>query len=89
MTNDLNTYLGASVTADGSALVTVQTDRVPNVWVAPAGDAARARQITTGSGKFDGYYGLSWTSDGRVVYASMAGGGWDIGVMNADGGARR
>src|SRR5215213_3468452 len=45
VTNDLNTYLGASVTADGSALVTVQTDRVPNVWVAPGGEAARARQI--------------------------------------------
>jgi Tol biopolymer transport system component len=89
VTNDLNTYLGASVTADGSALVTVQTDRVPNVWVAPAGDAARARQITTGSGKFDGYYGLSWTPDGRVVYASMAGGGWDIWVMNADGTGQR
>lgn len=85
VTNDLNTYLGASVTADGSALVTVQTDRVPNVWVASAGDAARARQITTGSGKFDGYYGLSWAPDGRVVYASLAGGGWDIWVMNADG----
>jgi Tol biopolymer transport system component len=89
VTNDLNTYLGASVTADGSALVTVQTDRVPNVWVAPAGDAARARQITTGSGKFDGYYGLSWAPDGRIVYASLAGGGWDIWVMNADGTGQR
>lgn len=89
VTNDLNTYLGASVTADGSALVTVQTDRVPNVWVAPAGDAARARQITTGSGKFDGYYGLSWMPDGRIVYASMAGGGWDIWLMNADGTGQR
>ncbi len=89
VTNDLNTYLGASLTADGSALVTVQTDRVPNVWVAPAGDAARARQITTGSGKFDGYYGLSWAPDGRVVYASLAGGGWDIWVMNADGSGQR
>jgi Tol biopolymer transport system component len=89
VTNDLNTYLGASVTADGSALVTVQTDRVPNVWVAPNGDASRARQITTGSGKFDGYYGLSWAPDGRVVYASMAGGGWDIWVMNADGSGQR
>ena len=85
VTNDLNTYLGASVTADGSALVTVQTDRVPNVWVAPGGDAQRARQTTTGSGKFDGYYGLSWTPDGHVVYASMAGGSWDIWMMNADG----
>jgi Tol biopolymer transport system component/DNA-binding winged helix-turn-helix (wHTH) protein len=89
VTNDLNPYLGASLTADGSALVTVQTDRVPNVWVAPAGDAARARQITTGSGKFDGYYGLSWAPDGRVVYASLAGGGWDIWVMNADGTGQR
>ena len=89
VTNDLNTYLGASVTADGSALVTVQTDRVPNVWVAPAGDEARARQITTGSGKFDGYYGLSWAPDGRVVYASLAGGGWDIWAMNADGTGQR
>ncbi|HEX7958041.1 MAG TPA: hypothetical protein VF508_13925, partial [Pyrinomonadaceae bacterium] len=85
VTNDLNTYLGASLTADGTALVTVQTDRAPNIWVAPAGDAARARQITTGSGKFDGFYGLSWSPDGRVVYASMAGGGWDIWSMNADG----
>jgi len=89
VTNDLNTYLGASVTADGSALVTVQTDRVPNVWVAPGGDATRARQVTTGSGKFDGYYGLSWTPDGRIVYASMAGGGWDIWSMSADGTGQR
>ncbi|HEY0171116.1 MAG TPA: hypothetical protein VGB98_08835, partial [Pyrinomonadaceae bacterium] len=89
VTNDLNTYLGASLTADGSALVTVQTDRAPNIWVAPSGDAARARQITTGSGKFDGFYGLSWTPDGRVVYASMAGGNWDIWVMNADGSGAR
>jgi Tol biopolymer transport system component/DNA-binding winged helix-turn-helix (wHTH) protein len=89
VTNDLNTYVGASVTADGSALVTVQTDRVPNVWVAPGGDAARARQITNGSGKFDGFYGLSWTPDGRIVYASMAGGGWDLWVMNADGTGQR
>lgn len=90
VTNDLNTYLGASLTADGSALVTVQTDRAPNIWVAPSGDAARVRQLTTGSGKFDGFYGLSWTPDGRVVYASMAGGNWDIWVMNADGtGARQ
>ena len=85
VTNDLNTYLGVSLTADASALVTVQTDRVPNVWVAPGGDAARARQVTTGAGKFDGYYGLSWTPGGRIVYSSVASGSWDIWVMDADG----
>jgi Tol biopolymer transport system component/DNA-binding winged helix-turn-helix (wHTH) protein len=89
VTNDLNTYVGASMTADGSALVTVQTDRVPNIWVAPGGDAARARQLTVGSGKFDGYYGLSWMPDGRLVYASIASGSWDVWVMNADGTGQR
>lgn len=89
VTNDLNTYLGASLTADAGALVTVQTDRVPNIWVAPAGDAARARQITTGSGKFDGFYGVTWTPDGKIVYASVASGSWDIWTMNADGTGQR
>jgi len=89
VTNDLNTYLGASLTADAGALVTVQTDRVPNIWVANASDASRARQITTGSGKFDGYYGVTWTPDGRVVYASVASGSWDIWTMNADGTGQR
>ena len=85
VTNDLNSYQGASLTADGTSLVAVQTDRIPNVWVAPNGDASRARQITSGTGKFDGFYGVSWTPDGRIVYASIASGSWDIWVMNADG----
>jgi Tol biopolymer transport system component/DNA-binding winged helix-turn-helix (wHTH) protein len=85
ITNDLSSYVGASLTADGKALVAVQTDRNPNVWVAPNGDAARARQITSGTGRFDGFYGVSWTPDGRIVYASIASGSWDIWMMNADG----
>ncbi|MDQ3804243.1 MAG: winged helix-turn-helix domain-containing protein [Acidobacteriota bacterium] len=90
VTNDLNFYQGLSVTADAGTLVTVQTDRVPNVWVAPVSDPARARQVTTGPGRFDGYYGVTWMPDGRILYSSIASGSWDIWVMNADGtGARQ
>ncbi|HYH87342.1 MAG TPA: winged helix-turn-helix domain-containing protein, partial [Pyrinomonadaceae bacterium] len=89
VTNDLNTYIGASLTSDASALVTVQTDRVPNIWVAPSGDAARARQITSGAGKFDGFYGVAWMPDGRIVYSSIASGSWDIWMMNADGSGQK
>lgn len=85
VTNDLNSYAGASLTADGTTLVTLQTDLISNVWVAPDGDANRATQITQGTGKYDGHYGLSWTPDGRIVYASIASGAWDIWVMSADG----
>jgi Tol biopolymer transport system component/DNA-binding winged helix-turn-helix (wHTH) protein len=90
VTNDLNSYQSLSITADAKTLVTVQTDRVPNLWVAPASDPSRARQLTTGPGRFDGYYGVAWTPDGRLLYSSVASGSWDIWVMNADGtGARQ
>jgi Tol biopolymer transport system component/DNA-binding winged helix-turn-helix (wHTH) protein len=86
ITNDLNSYANVSLTADASTLLTLQTDVVSNIWVAPQGDAARATQITQGPGKYDGAYGLSWTPDGRqLVYASIASGAWDIWRMNADG----
>ncbi|HYE14848.1 MAG TPA: hypothetical protein VD968_10445 [Pyrinomonadaceae bacterium] len=89
MTNDLNSYVDVSLTADGSAMVSVQTDRNPNIWVAPGGDAARARQITTGAGKFDGFYGVAWMTDGRIIYSSAASGNWELWVMNSDGTGQR
>lgn len=85
ITNDLNVYLGTSLTADSSALVTLQTDRVANLWLVPGADEARAKQITQGAGKYDGFYGVSFMPDGRIVYASVASGAWDIWTMNADG----
>ncbi|MGH9900472.1 MAG: winged helix-turn-helix domain-containing protein [Pyrinomonadaceae bacterium] len=85
ITNDLNSYHGVSLSADAGALVALQGDLVSNVWVAPAADAGRAAQVTHGAGKYDGYYGLSWAPDGRIIYSSVASGAWDIWVMNADG----
>ncbi|HEX8475777.1 MAG TPA: winged helix-turn-helix domain-containing protein [Pyrinomonadaceae bacterium] len=85
ITNDLNSYFGTSLSNDASTLVTLQTDRIANLWTAPAADADRATQITFGPGKYDGFYGVSWMPDGRIVYASVASGSWDIWAMNADG----
>lgn len=82
ITNDLNNYAGVSLAADSRSLVTVQADTVSNLWVAPEGDVTRARQITSGSGK---YNQISMTSDGRLVYISDASGTADIWVMDFDG----
>jgi Tol biopolymer transport system component len=86
VTNDLNRYVGASLTVDSKSLVTVQVDRRANIWVAPAGAdaAARARQISSGVA-VEGVGGIGWTPDGRVVYSSQASGNWDIWIMDADG----
>ncbi|HEV2665042.1 MAG TPA: protein kinase, partial [Blastocatellia bacterium] len=83
ITNDLNNYSRVSLTADSSALVTVQTDSTSNVWVAPQGDASRAKQIS--SGKYDGAQGLSWMPGGKIVFTSRESGLTDIWSMEQDG----
>jgi len=85
VTNDLASYSGISLSADSRALVTVQTDTIANLWVMPAGETPAARQITSGSGRYDGIPGLAWTPDGRIVYASPASGNAEIWIANGDG----
>lgn len=86
ITTDFNDYVGMSMTADASALVAVQSNRITNIWVAPNNDASKAVQIKSGSNNQDGTDGLSWTPDGRqVVFYSRASGADDIWIMNADG----
>jgi serine/threonine protein kinase len=87
ITNDTNNYQGISLTADSTALVTVQSEQVSNIWAAPNGEAGRATQLT--SNRTDGIYGVAWTPDGRIVYASNASGRPDIWIMNADGSGQK
>jgi eukaryotic-like serine/threonine-protein kinase len=86
ITNDLNNYFGASLTADSKNLVTLQRDRLSNIWIAPSGDASRAVRITTGVGKHNL---ICWTPDGRVVYGDSSTGEPRIWIMNADGTGRK
>ena len=83
ITNDLNRYSRLSLTADSSAIVTVQTEGVSTIWVAPQGDASRARQIS--SGRYDGQQGLSWMPGGKIAYTSRESGSTDIWSMGQDG----
>jgi serine/threonine protein kinase/Tol biopolymer transport system component len=84
ITNDTNGYRGVSLTADSTALLTVQSEQNSNIWIAPGGDASRAAQIT--SNNFDGLNGVCWTPEGRILYTSRnALGRSSIWMMNADG----
>jgi Tol biopolymer transport system component/DNA-binding winged helix-turn-helix (wHTH) protein len=83
ITSDLTTYLSASVSADSSALITRRMDRVSSLWVMPANGAGfdlnRAAQLQSGFGdNFSEQFGLDWTPDGRLVYASQASGNVDL-----------
>jgi serine/threonine protein kinase/Tol biopolymer transport system component len=85
ITNDLNDYRDMSVTDDSRALVAVQSAAQVNVWLAPAGDSARARRITSGIGQYNGVRGLDWLSADHLVYVSRISGSQDIWTMKTDG----
>lgn len=87
ITNDLNSYeyYSLTLTADAKAFVTVQTDPVSNIWIAPEGDATRARAITSGRNVREGQNSVSWTPDGKLVYDTDVKGNASIWMVNADG----
>ena len=84
ITNDLKDYVSVSLTADSATLVTVDSEQVSNIWIAPYDNARDASQIT--GNKFDGVEGVTWTPDGRVIYASRTGNGkLDLWKVDANG----
>jgi hypothetical protein len=73
ITNDLNDYDDLGVAVDSNALVTVQQELVSNVWIVPRARSGNARQISSRAGGQDGFQGIAWTPDGRILFASLAG----------------
>lgn len=82
ITNDLSDYTGVTLTNDSRTMATVRSEISSDFWIVPNADVSRASKIT--SGRFMGH-DLSWTRDGRLVFASNASGNDDIWLMDADG----
>jgi Tol biopolymer transport system component/DNA-binding winged helix-turn-helix (wHTH) protein len=86
ITNDLNTYYGVTLAADSRTIVTAQSGKLRNIWVAPGGDVSQARQLTgTVGGQFGSIAGVCWSPDGSIVYGSNKSGHLDIWHMSGDG----
>jgi TolB protein len=88
LTNDLESYFWLSLSDDGKKLVTRQQKITSRLWLMPDGDLQRARQLTFGERGFDGYNGLAWTPDGRIVFSAFANNVTDLYSMNPDGSDR-
>jgi len=87
ITNDLDSYLGTSLSSGSGALVTVKAEGHSYIWAGSSEGLSDAKQIT--SSKYDGCFGLSWASDGKIVYSSNESGNQDIWIMNADGSSKK
>ena len=88
LTNDLESYFWLSLTSDGRMLVARQQRIVLHLWLLVDGNLKKARQLTFGERNFDGYAGLAWTPDGKIVSSIFAGQNTDLYSMNGDGSNR-
>ena len=79
VTDDMNNYLLYSLTADASKMIGVQAELSSNIWVSPNTDGSDAKTLAAARGR------VTWTPDGKIVYVSRSGVGWDIWLANADG----
>ncbi len=82
ITNDSNNYNYVSLTADSRTLLAGHTELLTHLWIAPAGDSARARRVSSGLGD---YKFIRWTPDGKLLVAAFINKNIDIYLREADG----
>ena len=88
VTNDPNNYWGLTLTADARTALVGQTEVSSNVWIVPADNPDRTRQITNSNTEISE---TCWTPNGQIIYSSAATTArfLDLWIMNADGSGNR
>ena len=88
ITNDLNSYHGMGVTADGTSLVTVEDEFEAKLWVSGTGGNADYQELAL-PGKRNGMDGLFWSGDNQVIYTFVSGGSEELLSVGATGNGQK
>jgi len=70
--HDLSNYRSARATADGKTLIAIQSQRLTELQTLTPGMQEEARFAAGGSQSEDGFMGLAWTQDEKLVYTSQS-----------------
>ncbi|MEK7856224.1 MAG: hypothetical protein AAB288_09050, partial [Acidobacteriota bacterium] len=91
ITNDLNSYLGISISHDRKKLVSRQRIYYSNIWLGRRDDLVNLKQLTDGSSRNDGLNGLAWIDEDRLVYTSndQKIRDWNLWSLNTADGSRQ
>jgi Tol biopolymer transport system component len=81
ITNDLNDYMTATLTADSRVLATIVQKFSSDVWLASLAEADRAKPITSGGFSLDPV----WGPNGEIVYGKLTGYSIDWMAAKPDG----
>lgn len=81
VSNDTVEHESVSLAGDGRAMVSVQSQQVGRLWIAPGGDDRQGRVIASNVGRI---YGLNWTPEGKLVFSTMGGNNLNISVFDPE-----
>jgi Tol biopolymer transport system component len=84
ITNDLNGYgeVSLGLTADSRTIATIQQVNVSSIWITGFNEPESEARLAL---KTNLPETVSWTPDGKIVYASRTGEYWDLWISNRDG----
>ncbi len=90
ITNDLNFYANASITADGSKMVTIEGVFHSSLWLMPGEVSklanASPHEIDQDSASAQGFLGASWTPKGDILSAYYNSGQTELAKVSPDTG---
>ncbi|MGH9735800.1 MAG: protein kinase domain-containing protein [Candidatus Acidiferrales bacterium] len=92
ITNDLNFYIGATMTSDASTLATVQVGLEGAIWLGNMGGASSfssPHQVTSGIDRADGLAGISWLGADKLVFGYYRSGAIHFATTALDGSKMR
>lgn len=84
ITNGSNNYTYLSFTKDSRILLAGIVNLLTHIWIAPEGNAARAKRITSGLGE---YKDVQWTPDDKLAVVAFGGNHINIWLHDPDSNA--
>jgi len=88
ITNDLNSYHGMGITADGNSLVTVKDEVEAKLWASDKG-ARRDYQEIDVPGRLNGMYSVFWSVENQIFYTSVSGASAELRSIEASGSGQK
>ena len=86
ITRDFNDYNWISLSGNAKTLVVGQNITKTNVWITSFDNLENPKQITFGSEAQDGYRGLTFAPDNKIIFTSPRSGNVDLWQINTGGG---
>ena len=85
ITHDLSYYKTVRSTADGKTVLAVQDSIFSTIQVVTPGSRTESRSWTSETANRDGFFGLAWTPEGRIVFSSEQNGPSELFEIDAPG----